>query len=385
MAELKLKILADLSKLRSDIQNFLKNKFKIGLEDKLGLGTDGGKKEGGAGVGGILTGILKALGPIALLLSLKPIMDLLKLAVNLLLYGVFKILRPIYEQVLKPMWALLKPVLTKLFGQREEPVTALDKEVKDDLEKMADEIPAGIDESSAKALLQAVKLQDIMKKAGLDTENGLIQNANIIRGALEAQGIDTKEFTDKFLLSLADNATENKAALDIISGNITDLDEAIGGVSAPIKMAVEKEIEKLSNKLAELNETSKKDINKKAEEVSNNEIKVLEDIATEIDKQTLSFGDLLSNFFRSMIDVLKDIFEPIVGFFKFLNVDDAIIKPGGQVIKTHPQDTLIATKNPEAIGGGRNISLTFNGVTPQEMIDTIKRELGVDVFRSSRF
>ena len=63
---------------------------------------------------------------------------------------------------------------------------------------------------------------------------------------------------------------------------------------------------------------------------------------------------------------------------------DFIVTKGGRVIETSPEDTIIATKNPEGLGGGTK-TFNFYGVTPQQMIDTIKRELGVDVFRSSRF
>lgn len=42
-----------------------------------------------------------------------------------------------------------------------------------------------------------------------------------------------------------------------------------------------------------------------------------------------------------------------------IGVDDAIIKPNGQVIRTHPDDTIFATKNPGARGGG--IVVNING------------------------
>ena len=37
---------------------------------------------------------------------------------------------------------------------------------------------------------------------------------------------------------------------------------------------------------------------------------------------------------------------------KIIGVNDAIIRPNGDIIKTHPNDTLIATKNPEGFGTG---------------------------------
>lgn len=68
-------------------------------------------------------------------------------------------------------------------------------------------------------------------------------------------------------------------------------------------------------------------------------------------------------------------------------VDDAIIKPDGTIIRTHPNDTIIATQTPEALmgGGGGTHNLYFYGVTPQEMINVIKRELGTNTLMSTRF
>lgn len=44
-----------------------------------------------------------------------------------------------------------------------------------------------------------------------------------------------------------------------------------------------------------------------------------------------------------------------------LSVDDAVISPSGQVVTTHPDDWLIATKNPASLGGGGGIVVNING------------------------
>ena len=55
-------------------------------------------------------------------------------------------------------------------------------------------------------------------------------------------------------------------------------------------------------------------------------------------------------------NVLPKIYDPkITGIRKIIGIRDAIIRPNGDIIKPHPQDTLIATKNPEGLGG--------NGIT----------------------
>jgi len=64
-------------------------------------------------------------------------------------------------------------------------------------------------------------------------------------------------------------------------------------------------------------------------------------------------------------------------------VGDAVITNKGEVIKTDPQDTIIATKTPGQTGGGH--TFVFNGVTPEQMIQEVERILGTSVNRSARF
>jgi hypothetical protein len=53
------------------------------------------------------------------------------------------------------------------------------------------------------------------------------------------------------------------------------------------------------------------------------------------------------------------------------SVGDAIIRPNGDIIKTHPNDTLIATQG--GLGGGTSITITGNiyGTDPDEIADAI--------------
>jgi len=78
-------------------------------------------------------------------------------------------------------------------------------------------------------------------------------------------------------------------------------------------------------------------------------------------------------------DKLKKVLSGIGGFFGFgsggsTSADDAIIGPNGQIIRTDPRDTIIATQTPNASGGN---TFVFNGVTPQEIIDKIERNGGI--------
>lgn len=56
-----------------------------------------------------------------------------------------------------------------------------------------------------------------------------------------------------------------------------------------------------------------------------------------------------------------------------IGVNDAIIRPNGDIIKTHPKDTLIATKNPENFGNG--ITLIVQGDMIGLDADDVSRRL----------
>jgi len=375
IAELKLKILGDLDKLKKDLQKLMKEKFKIGVEGEKADGE--GKKQSG-----LLGLIFKRLLPVGLLFSLKPIADSIKILTGFAAFGFLKILK----------------FLGIIGDNTEEDGIDISKDVSKAIAESTNSITGILEPIQEKALTQAVNLQEKLANVGIDVNNGLIQNANIMRAALEAQGIDTTEFSDAFLLKLGDNAEENKAALDIIDGSVSDLDKAIGGVSAPIEAAVEKEIDNLSNNLLDSNRTTSQDIIDGVDKISTNEIKVLEDQKEEIKSLPEKIGNKIIGAFKSIIDLVKKFAGFLIDtLFKDKkreeksrelegapSVDDAIIKPNGQVIETDPKDTIIATRNPEASMGG-NKTFIFNGVTPQQVIDVIKRELGVDVIRSSRF
>jgi hypothetical protein len=82
-------------------------------------------------------------------------------------------------------------------------------------------------------------------------------------------------------------------------------------------------------------------------------------------------------------DAISNIFNFVNPFKKKKKVDDAIIKPGGQIIETNPNDTIIATQNPQQFGGSTVIN--FFGITMDEAIEKIRVEFGADIVRASRF
>lgn len=60
-----------------------------------------------------------------------------------------------------------------------------------------------------------------------------------------------------------------------------------------------------------------------------------------------------------------------------INVNDAIITPSGQVISTHPDDYLIATKTPETLGASGNVSvpkITFNMIDKSTGVKVVSQQ-----------
>lgn len=64
--------------------------------------------------------------------------------------------------------------------------------------------------------------------------------------------------------------------------------------------------------------------------------------------------------FRILSGGLTGTISSLVGGLGFKSVGDAIIKPNGEIITTHPDDYIIATKNPGSMGGG-GVTLIVEG------------------------
>jgi len=80
------------------------------------------------------------------------------------------------------------------------------------------------------------------------------------------------------------------------------------------------------------------------------------DKARELQKEAERLANL--GFFGSLWEGAKEI---IKGGGKSKSVNDAIISPKGDIITTHPDDFLIATKNPAALaGGGGGVNVVIN-------------------------
>lgn len=109
--------------------------------------------------------------------------------------------------------------------------------------------------------------------------------------------------------------------------------------------------------------------------------------------------EFLKERFTQSFQVLKDIGswirDRIKGFFSRLNpfgggssksVNDAIITPNGDVIRTNPSDYLIATKTPESLGGmggkGGTVNVNINGGL---ITEDVANQIGAIIQRQINF
>jgi len=99
-------------------------------------------------------------------------------------------------------------------------------------------------------------------------------------------------------------------------------------------------------------------------------IKTLSEAFSGIGDIASSVWGWIKGLFKGTIDVagqvwsfIKSLFSGGSGGGHHSSVNDAIITPNGDIIRTNPSDYLIATKNPDAIGGGglSNVNVTITG------------------------
>lgn len=104
-------------------------------------------------------------------------------------------------------------------------------------------------------------------------------------------------------------------------------------------------------------------------------------------KGSINVGSTVWNWFKSLFKGSMSF----GGFFggKSKSVNDAIVTPNGDVIRTNPNDFLIATKNPGALGNGggsSNINVTINGgLITEEVARDIGRMLQRELNLGGRF
>ena len=354
IADLKLKVIADLKKLKQDIKDVTKEKLNIGVKEK------------GAGAGstiGVLGKILKVLGPIAILLSLKPIADILSLLLNFTIFYLIKIFKALTFSVTGAIQGMRDDLKSTTFFQTV--VGAIDK-LKDTLAL----------KGQVELIAEIAELKEILKQNGIDVINGQQLSSKEIRKILESNGVDASTFSDALLQTLVDGNAETVSELVALKGGVTQ----IGG---DIVSEIDKSIIGNKSDADNIAKEIKEGATKTGEELTKNTFRL---IALDALVTSTKGGILgaISGIPKLVAKLILGRLSGLLGRFKRARVGDAIIKPDGSIIETDPRDTLIATKTPELLGGG---SKTFNfyGVTSREMTDILKREIAIPSLRSSRF
>lgn len=124
----------------------------------------------------------------------------------------------------------------------------------------------------------------------------------------------------------------------------------------------------------------------KIKEVWASAILTLKEAFSDIGSLPGKIWGLIKGLFVGTINVASTVWGWFKGLFSFGGgstgkVDDAIITPNGDVIRTNPNDYLIATKNPSALGGGSgssNVNVTINGGL---ITEEVARDIGKVLMR----
>jgi len=357
MAELKLKLIADLKGLKKQLDEVLEKKFKLDVGGKA-TGGGGGKAGGGSPVAGVLGKILKAVLPIGLLLSLKPIQQILELLLGFLTVLLLKILQEL-----------------GIISGREDPFFPEIEEQLNDIANLNESIVQSLAHLSELERLKVLELvQKAIEDTGLSLEAAQFANMDFLRNTLQNIGIDITSKTDEEIREIV-------AAALTADQNIKDLEEVLDSDLVATKEELAKGLPLIKDRLGEVKDALDLGLDDTTQTLSKElkEIQDKEDSMLEL-QGNLGLLEGILNFIEKVFNVLDRL--PIIG--SFINrVGDAIIKPDGSIIKTDPRDTLIATQNPGNMGG--NINVTFNGITIDEAFDHLKNLLGEDIVRSARF
>jgi hypothetical protein len=405
MATLKLKILGDLGQLKKDMTDLLKKKFKIGVDSS---GSDGSKDSGKESKGekkqtSMLGMIIKKLIPLTLLLSLKPIMQAIELLlgfVTLIILYIIKFVKWLFTdfpKLLKEIWEKIVTWIKELPGKiwnllKDGFNWLIEKtiELKDRLVEWLSGLPSRIWEF-------------------LKSLPGMIWE--FIKSGFEW----VKELLGKVWDFLGEMLQKLGAWLGEVWSNIVD------AVVSWFKDLVDKILdlrERIGNFFSNLGDTIKEKfielITSFKDRILNLRDKFLERLANVRDKLVDWFKNLVQNIkdlpskiWDFMKSLPKMIADSIRSFFRIgggssgsrspppsnvsqgddgiWRVNDAVITKDGKIIRTAPDDTIIATKNPSSQSKDITINLTFNGITSEKMMEQVRSVLGHEINRLTRF
>ncbi len=317
MAEMKLRMVVDTS------------------EAGIAKGTDKGGNGGGAGMQeGILGGMKKfaaAVGLAGAISSVKFVGDLMKILVGFIGIGILK--------ALEGVAALIKDQIDNFIESFDKTIEILKaawdaiKEIAPEIWNFMKDLP-GLIWEYLKELPS--KIWEFMKEVGMVIWEAMKQGFEWIKNI----GADVWEF--------------------------------MKGVGVVIWDAIKEGFEWIKNIGADVWEFMKDlpkliwDYVKQLPQMIWNFMQQLPDLIASALSKILNFGRRVS---KGVSGVIGDVGN-------FFGIQDAIITKRGDVIRTDPNDMIFATKNPGGMGSSRVFN--FYGVTPQEILDTIRAELNTD-------
>jgi len=364
MADLKFKVVADLRKLEKDLSKVLSQKVTV-------EGGGGGAVAGPAGRAGkkrtsLLTKGVAALGVIAALLkAAQPVIDITKILINLVLLAIGKmvkfffltlpgLLSTVWTKIvdwLKVGWEFIKALPARIWDF----LKALPARIWDFVKNLAVNIwnllKLGFDFLKETLISWFTKVVDFIKGLAGAIWDKLKAGFEFVVEVFKAVGAFLKEKLIVIGLKIKELAIKIKTFLIALGKKIAEGVTKLGGRIKEIVGIVVTKIAELKDKVTGILSAIK---------------------------------DKIFNLARDIASAIKSKIGSFLGGGKTQSVGDAIIRPNGDVIKTDPRDTLIATQNPETLGGGSK-TINIFGSTNQEIIEIVKRELGVEVTRSTRF
>lgn len=352
MADLKFRIIGDLKKLKLDLAKLMKEKFNVGVSATGGGGGAAAPKKQTS----MLGGILKALAPIAILSSLKPIRDLLSLAVNFTGLIAFWLLTKV--------WNFLQNFVSS--------ATQLSQNTSDTLKnifnKLASDFPVL---NIIKDIMSTLVSWDLVIIDTLKSIPGAIWN---FLGNLPRMIWDFMRGGYSWVVKTLENVWGN--IRDWLSLLKTTISSVITTIKEKLIMVKNSLVEKISTMIEFIKELPQRiwDF-----------MKQLPQLIADHLKKVLSGGVSFitgGSGGGSALGGAAKIVGNLLGWGNSKKVGDAIITKNGQVLQTHPDDTIVASKSGGV--GGTNV-FNFYGVTQEEMIEEVKRVLGVQTQTSSRF
>jgi len=343
LAELRLRILADLKQLKADISKLLKEKFKIGVG---GIGGgDGESKEGKKQTGLLDTAVAKLALIWGMLKALQPLADLLKIIVSAIFLIIIKVLKALGVDIEK-----IPEFLQGLLEKATWGFAIIASFVKLQWEFFKTSIWPVL-----------VKIWEWIKKIVKWAVGFVKKIIAVVREFIK----DPLGFIKEKLVLLKDK-----------------LKEWLGKLKKKLILWLKVLWELIKEKWAKLKEWVK-NLPRLIWVKLKEGFKWIKDKVIDVWNVIKSLPELIWERMSKLPGLIKDAL--VEGGKHMLGLGDFVVTDKGDVIKTDPKDTIIATKTPGALGGGGGNTFNFYGVTPQQMLDVIKRELAIDVRRSSRF